>query len=147
MTGKFGCHKNSLGTMSCWFERLVQGKEGYPTIGLEAVSDYNLCIWYSIFSYVGSLNDINIWDQSPLYESMLKGTHGKIDFPLEINGEHFSQLYYLVDCINLLLSRSLATINNPTTSLDCFFAPRQEGFQKSMWRVYGVSKQSSFLLD
>ena len=76
-----------------------QGKEGYPTIGPEAVSDYNLWIWHSAFGYPGSLNDINICDRSPLYESMMDGTHDKIDFSFEINGEHFSQLYYLVDGI------------------------------------------------
>ena len=43
-----------------------QGKEGYPTIGLEPVADYNLWIWHSAFGYPGSLNDINIWDRSPL---------------------------------------------------------------------------------
>ncbi len=81
-----------------------QGKDGYPTIGLKAVSDYNLWIWHSVFGYPGSLNDINIWDWSPLYESMLDGTHDEIDSTFEINGEHFSQLYYLVDGIYLSFS-------------------------------------------
>ncbi len=31
-----------------WKSR-IQGKEGYPIIGLEAVSDYNLWIWHSAF--------------------------------------------------------------------------------------------------
>ena len=118
-----------------------QEKEGYPKIGLEAVADYNLWIWHSAFGYPGSLNNINIWDRSPLYELMLDGIHDKIDFSFEINREHFSQLYYLVDGIYPSLSRFLSTVNDPTTALDCFFAPRQERFRKSIERAFGVWKR------
>ncbi len=75
-----------------------------------------------------------------MYELLLDGTHDKIDFSFEINGEHFSQLYYLVDGIYPLLSQFLSTVNDPTTALDCFFAPRQEGFRKSIERAFGVRK-------
>jgi hypothetical protein len=46
-----------------------EGKEGYPTLGLEAVVDHNLWIWHNAFGFAGALNDINIRDRSPLYES------------------------------------------------------------------------------
>jgi hypothetical protein len=52
-----------------------EGREGYPMIRLEAVADNNLWIWLNDFGFVGSLNDIKIWDRSPLYKSMLDGTH------------------------------------------------------------------------
>ena len=52
-----------------------KGKEGYPTVGLEAGTDHNLWIWHSAFGFAGSLNDINIWDRFPLYKSMIDGTH------------------------------------------------------------------------
>eukprot|EP00804_Cyclotella_cryptica_P020934 CCRYP_009261-RA/>CCRYP_009261-RA protein AED:0.36 eAED:0.33 QI:11/0/0/1/0/0/2/0/81 len=29
-----------------------EGKEGFPTIGLEAVSDYNLWIWHNAFGFL-----------------------------------------------------------------------------------------------
>eukprot|EP00804_Cyclotella_cryptica_P021926 CCRYP_000885-RA/>CCRYP_000885-RA protein AED:0.18 eAED:0.16 QI:0/-1/0/1/-1/1/1/0/182 len=99
-----------------------EGKEGFPTIGLEAVSDYNLWIWHNAFGFPGSLNDINVWDRSPLLESMLDGSHDEIDFSFEIDGQQFDQLYYLVDGIYPSLSRFLATVNDPTTALDCFYA-------------------------
>ena len=118
-----------------------EGKEGYPTIGLEAVADYNLWIWHNAFGFPGSMNDINIWDRSPLLESMLDGTHENIDFPFTIGSEKFDQLYYLVDGIYPSLSRFLATINDPTTVLDSFFAPKQEGWRKSIERAFGVWKK------
>ena len=76
-----------------------QGKEGYPTIALEAVADYNLWVWHDSFGLPGGLNDINIWERSPLLESMLNGTHSEIDHPLKINNQMFNQLFYLVDGI------------------------------------------------
>eukprot|EP00804_Cyclotella_cryptica_P002567 CCRYP_010403-RA/>CCRYP_010403-RA protein AED:0.35 eAED:0.35 QI:0/-1/0/1/-1/1/1/0/153 len=63
-----------------------EGKEGYPTIGLEAVADYNLRIWHNAFGFAGTLNNINIWDRSPLLESMLDRTHDKLDFKFFIDG-------------------------------------------------------------
>jgi hypothetical protein len=92
-----------------------EGKEGYPTIGLEAVADYNLWIWRNTFGLPGLLNNINIWGRSPLLKSMLDGSHNNIDFTFNIGGEEFDQLYYCVDGIYLSLSRFLATINDPTT--------------------------------
>eukprot|EP00804_Cyclotella_cryptica_P000428 CCRYP_020672-RA/>CCRYP_020672-RA protein AED:0.50 eAED:-0.30 QI:0/-1/0/1/-1/1/1/0/299 len=43
------------------------GKEGYATIGLEAVADYDLWIWHSAFGFPGALNNINIWDRSTFF--------------------------------------------------------------------------------
>jgi len=72
---------------------------------------------------------------------MLDGTHDNIDFKFTIDGENFEQLYYLVDGIYPSLSCFLATINDPTTTLDCFFAPKQEGWRKSIERAFGVLKK------
>jgi hypothetical protein len=83
---------------TCWKGQFV-GKEGYATIGLEAVADYDLSIWHSAFGFPGALNDINIWDQSTLFQSMLDGLHAAIDFPFKIYGDEFEELFYLVDGI------------------------------------------------
>ena len=99
-----------------------EGKEGYPTIGLEAVADYNLWIWHSSFGFPGSLNDINIWDSSPLLASMQDGTHAAIDFDYVVNGEIFNMLYYLVDGIYPTLARFVATISDPKSKVDINFS-------------------------
>ncbi len=69
---------------------------------------------------------------------MLDGSHDNIDFSFNIGGEEFDQLYYCVDGIYPSLSQSLATINNPTTVRDSFYAPKQEGWRKSIERAFGV---------
>ena len=76
-----------------------QGKEGIPTIGLEAVADYNLRIWHDAFGFPGLMNDTNVWEHSPLLESMIDGTHDEIDFDFVIDDVTFQKLYYLDDGI------------------------------------------------
>jgi hypothetical protein len=78
-----------------------KGKEGIPTISLEAVSDYYSWIWHSAFGFPGSLNDLNIGRSC---NSMTDGTHNEIDFPFIIDGQLFTELFYLVDGIYPWLS-------------------------------------------
>jgi hypothetical protein len=98
------------------------GKEGYATICLEAVADYDLWIWHSAFRFPAAPNDINIWERSALFQSMLDGLHATIDFPFKINGDEFKELFYLVDGIYPWLSRFLSTVSDPTTNIDRLLA-------------------------
>ena len=83
--------------MSVAWKGQFEGKKGCPTIGLETVADHNLWIWHSAFGFAGTLNNINIGDRSPLYESILDGRHEQLDFTFKIDEQHFDYLYYLVD--------------------------------------------------
>eukprot|EP00956_Cyclotella_meneghiniana_P023786 scaffold46922_cov39-Cyclotella_meneghiniana.AAC.2 len=117
-----------------------QGKEKVATIGLEAVADNTLWIWHRSFGFPGTLNDLNIWERSPLFQSMQNGTHSEIDFDFELDGQTFSKLYYLVDGIYPWLTRFLATISDPTSKIASFFAAQQEAFRKDVERAFGVLK-------
>ena len=117
-----------------------QGKEKVATIGLEAVADFNLWIWHSAFGFPGSLNDINIWERSPLFKSMQDGTHSKIDIPFHADGTRFELLYYLVDGIYPALTRFLSTISEPTSRIAKYFATKQEAWRKDVERAFGVLK-------
>ena len=122
------------------------GKEGYPTIGLEAIADNNLWIWHNAFGFPVSLNDINIWDRLPLFESILYGTHANIDFKFNIDGHEFDQLYYLVDGIYPSLSRFLATINNPTTTLIASMHLSRKVGVNLLREHLGFGRRNSYLL-
>ena len=124
-----------------------QGKEGYPTIALEAVADYNLLVWHDSFGLPGGLNDINIWERSPLLESILNGTHSEIDHPFEINNQTFNQLFYLVDGIFPWLSRFLSTISVPMTLIDSNYSEWQESARKDIERAFGVLKLKFHILE
>jgi len=51
-----------------------QGKEGRPTIVVEALADYNLFAWHAVFGYSRTLNDISVWDSSFLLHSLCDGS-------------------------------------------------------------------------
>jgi len=80
----------------CWrlcpkaWHGAYQGAKKVPTIFLEAVADYNLVLWHSVFSSPGSLNDLNIWDRSELLEELIKGRFAReVNFLFEIGEETF----------------------------------------------------------
>lgn len=50
-----------------------QGKEGTPTVILEAVASKNLRIWHAFFGCPGALNDINVVQRSPVFNDFLNG--------------------------------------------------------------------------
>ncbi len=57
------------------------------------LADHTLWLWHANFG-AGSLNDINIWDWLPLYESFINGTFVEnVDFEFENGGERFSKLW------------------------------------------------------
>jgi hypothetical protein len=62
----------------------MNSKQGHPTIVLKAVADYNLWFWHAAFGFARSLNDINIWDSSPLHKAMVDGSFASVDFEFEI---------------------------------------------------------------
>lgn len=61
-----------------------KGKEKKPTIVLEAWADKRLWIWHCNFGSPGSLNDINILDQSPIFNKLLQGEASSVQF--SVNG-------------------------------------------------------------
>ena len=66
-----------------------QGGKGKPMIILEAYADHYLWIWHATFSSPGSLNDINVWDQSLLLRSFLDGTFAIASFLRSSNDQIF----------------------------------------------------------
>ncbi|XP_071705349.1 uncharacterized protein [Rutidosis leptorrhynchoides] len=100
--------KGMLGSIDCmhweWKNCPVALKGQYtrgdymkPTIMLEAVASYDLRIWHAFFEMAGSNNDINVLNQSPVFDKLKNGTTPPT--PFEINGNHYTKGYYLVDGI------------------------------------------------
>ena len=69
-----------------------QGREKFPSIGLEAVVDNNLWFWHAAFGFgfPWTLNNINIWERSSLYESMINGRHDELEFDFLVDGVVFN---------------------------------------------------------
>jgi len=101
-----------------------EGHEKFSRIGLEAVVDTNLWFLHASFGFLGTLNIINTWEHSSLFESMTNVEHDELvfDFPVEL--EVFSKLHYLVDGIYPQLSHFLSSESNPHSKLAFSFAGR-----------------------
>ncbi|GJR39912.1 ALP1-like protein [Tanacetum coccineum] len=56
----------------------------YPTIMLEVVASQDLWIWHAFFGMPGANNDINVLDNSSLFDDLLNDTTPVL--PYEVNG-------------------------------------------------------------
>jgi hypothetical protein len=90
-----------------------KGKESGPTVVVEAACDYNLWFWHCVFGYVGTMNEINIWDSSMLHQSLHDGMFEINDLLFEIGGQLFDKLWFLTDGLYPELSRFVKTISEP----------------------------------
>ncbi|KAH9444184.1 hypothetical protein Pst134EB_033141 [Puccinia striiformis f. sp. tritici] len=112
------------------------GKEEEPTIVLEAVASYDLWIWHAFFGLPGVMNDINILDQSPIFQKLQDGVCPNIEF--KVNGHEYSLGYYLTDGIYPPWATLIQTISAPVGKKNKFFAKRQEACRKDIERAFGV---------
>ena len=94
-----------------------------------------------MFGYCGTLNDVTIWDNSLLLQAMCDGSFEDIDFPFNIGGEVFQQLWMLVDGIYPLLSRFVKPISVPLGETEALFSLWQESKRKDVERFFGVFKK------
>jgi hypothetical protein len=122
-----------------------QGKEGKPSIVLEAIADYHMWFWHASYGYAGTLNDKNILNLSPFHESLLNGTFDELEkqagvVPYRIGDETFNKLFILVDGIYPQYSRFVKGIKEPVTMEESSFTAWQEGARKDIERAFGHLK-------
>jgi len=122
------------------------GKEGTPTLVLEAMSDFNLWIWHASFGFAGALNDLNIWENSLLLQDMLDGTMASLDFEFWIGGKLFKKLFFLVDGIYPETARFVKTVTVPIGPAQKKFSAWQEATCKNIERAFGVLQRKFQIL-
>nr|GEV46628.1 putative nuclease HARBI1 [Tanacetum cinerariifolium] len=69
----------------------------YPTVMLEVIVSQDLWIWHAFFGVAGANNDINVLDNSPLFDDLLNDTDHVL--PYVVNGVGYEKGYYLADDI------------------------------------------------
>jgi hypothetical protein len=95
MVGSIDCMHVGWRLCPVAWQGQFEGAKKRPTLILEACADYTLWLWHSSFNHPGSLNDINVWDRSPLLEEFLDGTFSSdVDFEFNIDGRTFHQVRY-----------------------------------------------------
>jgi len=141
MIGSLDCSHFVWGNCPVAHHGQFQGKEGRPTIVVEAMADYNLYAWHAVFGYCRTLNDLSIWDSSYLLQSLCDGSFSKLDFPFTVGGERHEQLWMLVDGIYPSLARFVKPISVPVGKRETLFSSWQEAKRKDIERFFAVFKQ------
>ncbi|XP_071728961.1 uncharacterized protein [Rutidosis leptorrhynchoides] len=114
----------------------TRGDHGYPTIMLEAVASYDLWIWHAYFGPVSSNNDINVLNQSDLFNDLLQDTAPACNF--SVSGCNFNKGYYLTDGIYLEWATLVKSFKSPHTPEAAKFMRFQEAARKDIERTFGV---------
>lgn len=118
------------------YQGQYQGRQGHPTIILEAVASRDLWIWHAFFGLPGSLNDINVLDRSQLFTRLAKGQAPPCDY--KVNGNDYTMGYYLADGIYPKWATLVQTMSHPQGEKKKNFAKYQEAFRKDVERCFGV---------
>ncbi|KAL6658500.1 hypothetical protein ACP70R_004086 [Stipagrostis hirtigluma subsp. patula] len=114
-----------------------------PTMILEAVASQDLWIWHAFFGLLGSLNDINVLQRSPLFQRLTSGTSPPVEYT--VNGNKYNMGYYLADGIYPTWATFVKAFSNPQGNKKCHFTAKQEEARKDVERSFGVL-QSRFAM-
>jgi len=137
MLGSIGCmHWEWESCPPKWMRRLNHSDHGFATFILEAVASQDLWIWHACFNVVGSINDISVLNQSPLFMEVLKGQAPPVQF--SIDKSQYDLGYYLADEIYPESTVFVKTMPFPRTEKERLFAKHQEEARKDVQRAFGV---------
>ncbi|XP_023762982.1 uncharacterized protein LOC111911436 [Lactuca sativa] len=117
----------------------MRGDHKEPTIILEAIESHDLWIWHAFFGPAGANNDINVLDQSPVFNDIYLGKSH--DVPFQANGVAYKRGYYLTDDIYHPLYVFVKSFTCPKDPKSKKFKEAQESARKDVERAFGVLKR------
>ncbi|GJT99162.1 ALP1-like protein [Tanacetum coccineum] len=119
-----------------WQGQYGRGDKKYPTIMLEAVASQDLWIWHAFYGMAGANNDINVLDNSPLFDDLLDDLAPVV--PYVVNGVEYRNGYYLADGIYPEWASFVKSFTVATDPKHTYFKQRQESARKDVERAFGV---------
>jgi hypothetical protein len=122
-----------------WQCQFTQGDIKHPIIILEAIASHDRWIQHAFFGVVGSNNDINVLNQSPLFIDVIRGHTPEVSFTA--NGCEHHMRYYLVDGIYLSWSMFMKGVLVPQQEKHRFFSAKQASVKKDVECAFGLLKK------
>ncbi|XP_052622715.1 uncharacterized protein LOC128127999 [Lactuca sativa] len=92
------------------------------------------------FGVAGSNNDLNVLDQSPLFNDIW--TDKTPDMTFTVNGHTYKYSYYIGDGIYPDYSTLMKAYSVPRSEKEIFFTKKHESMRKDIERAFGVLKQT-----
>ncbi|XP_071713052.1 protein ALP1-like [Rutidosis leptorrhynchoides] len=123
----------------------TRGDHKKPTIMLEAVASYDLWICHAFFGMAGSNNDINVLNQSPLFDVLKTGRAPPA--PFEVNGHQYTKGYYLADGIYPEWATLIKGMSCPTDDPRIKFTRFQASDRKDIERAFRVLQGRFYILS
>ncbi|XP_057793245.1 uncharacterized protein LOC131009855 [Salvia miltiorrhiza] len=115
---------------TAWQDAYTRGDQGEPTIILEAVASQDLWIWHAFFGTPGSNNDINVLNNSTLFNDRLQGMGVPVTY--QVNNAYYTSEYYLTDGIYPNWPVFVKSPTHPTDSKGKRFKVMQEAARKDI---------------
>ncbi|XP_023768360.1 uncharacterized protein LOC111916947 [Lactuca sativa] len=117
----------------------TKGNYHYPTVVLEAVASQDLWIWHAFFDSSGLLNDVDILNNSPIFNKVYDGTAPDSSFVLR--GTEYKFWYYLVDGIYPDLSIFVKSLSCPDDPQRAKFKRVPKKARKDIEQAFGALKK------
>lgn len=117
---------------------MYQNRKGRRSVVMDTVCDENLYIWHLFVGCPGSMNDLNVMQQSPLYQSITAGDWPPRSSTFTANGKTRTLLYYLVDGIYPHYAFFICSFGDANTEKRKTFNRLQEAIRKDVERLYAV---------
>ena len=118
--------------------QFTRGDIKHPTIILEAVASHDRWIWHAFFGVAGSNNDINVLNQSPLFNDVLRGEAPIVNFT--VNGHEYNRGYYLADGIYPSWPVFMKGVTLPQSEEHRLFTRLQSAWRKDVECAFGALK-------
>nr|GEW70151.1 hypothetical protein [Tanacetum cinerariifolium] len=125
--------KNCPVSWQCQYGR---GDKKYPTIMLEAVASQDLWIWHAFYGIACANNNINVLDNSPLFDDLLNDLAPAV--PYVVNGVEYRNGYYLAGEIYSEWASFVKSFTVATDPKHTYFKQRQESARKDVERAFAV---------
>jgi hypothetical protein len=112
------------------------GKVKEPTVVLKAFALYKLWIWHTFFGLPGTLNDINILNQSPIFQQLQEDEGVSVSY--KVRNNQYNLVYYLTDGIYPPYATLIQSISEPQGKKNKHFAKMQEVYRKDVKQGFRV---------
>jgi Plant transposon protein len=123
------------------------GKDGVPVLRMEVICDLNLWIWSSLFGFPGMMNDLNIFELSPLFNNVFARRYPPFNVSFKIGEQDFDSVYFLADGIYPSWRVFAKSYSIPANRREKYYNTQQEGVRKCVERLFGLVFQQFQILQ